>query len=93
MIPKSTLNNESEKEIDKIKEIENSIDKEKLIYRSNKHTYDFRNFQTIRTFGKDIYEGEITFEEADEDQPNLLNSIIDFKNKTRPQNNIKKQEK
>ena len=93
MIPKSALNNESEKEIDKIKETENSIDKEKLIYKSNKHTYDFRNFQTIRTFGKDIYEDEITFEEADEDQSNLLNSIIDFKNKTRPQNNIKKQEK
>ena len=94
MIPKSALNNdEAEKEIDKIKEIENSIDREKLIYKSNKYTYDFRNFQTIRTFGEDIYEGEITFEEADEDQLNLLNSIMGFKNKTRPKNNRKKQEK
>ena len=61
------INDEAEKGIDKIKEIENSIDREKLIYKSNKYTYDFRNFQTIRTFGEDIYKGEITFEEADED--------------------------
>ena len=81
------------KEIDKIKEIENAIDREKLIYKSNKYTYDFRNFQTIRTFGEDIYEGEITFEEADEDKSDLLNSIRDFKNKTRPQNNRKKNKK
>ena len=81
------------KEIDKIKEIENAIDREKLIYKSNKYTYDFRNFQTIRTFGEDIYEGEITFEEADEDKSDLLNSIRDFKNKTRPQNNRKENKK
>ena len=73
--------------------MENTIDREKLIYKSNKYTYDFRNFQTIRTFGEDIYEGEITFEEADEDKSDLLNSIRDFKNKTRPQNNRKEQEK
>ena len=30
VIPKSALNNESEKEIDKIKKIENSIDRENL---------------------------------------------------------------
>ena len=94
MIPKSALNNnEAEKEIDKIKEIENSIDREKLIYKSNKYIHDFRNFQTIRTFGEDIYEGEITFEEAADDQSDLLNSIRDFKNKKWPQNNTKNQEK
>ena len=81
------------KEIDKIKEIENAIDREKLIYKSNRYTYEFRNFQKIRTFGEGIYEGEITFGEADEDQSNLLNSIRDFKNKTRPQNNRKKNKK
>ena len=48
MIPKSTLNNESEKEIDQIKEIENSIDRAKLIYKSNKYTYDFRNFNNFK---------------------------------------------
>ena len=94
VIPKNLLiNDEAEKEIDKVKEIENSIDRKKLIYKSNKYTYDFRKFLTIRTFNEDIYKGEITFEEADEDLSELLNSIRDFKNKTRLQNNTKKQEK
>ena len=47
----------------------------KLIYKTKKHTYDFKKFQTIRRFGKDIYEGEITFEEADEYQSNLVDKI------------------
>ena len=94
VIPKSALNNnEAEKEIDKIKEIENSIDREKLIYKSNKYTYDFRKFQTIRTFGKDIYEGKITLEEADKDQSDLLNDIKNFSDKTRPKNYKKKNKK
>ena len=86
-------NDESKKEIDKIKEIEKTIDWEKLIYRAPEYWYDFRNFRTIRTFGKDIYEGKITLKEADEDQSNLLYEIRNFKDKTRPQNDDKKQEK
>ena len=94
MIPKNAFNHdEAEKELSKIKEIENSIEREKLFYKTNKYRYDFRKFQTIRNFGKDIYDDEITLEEADEDQSDLLNSISDFKNETRPENNTKKQEK
>ena len=51
------------------------------------------NFRTIRTFHRDIYEGKITLEEANEDQSSLLNEILNFKNKARPQNEKKKQEK
>ena len=37
VIPKSAFNNdEAKKELDKIKEIENNIDREKLIYKSKK---------------------------------------------------------
>ena len=94
MIPKSALNNdEAKKELDKIKEIEKTIDREKLVYRASEYTYNFRNFRTIRTFGRDIYEGKITLKEADEDQSNLLNDIRNFRDKTRPQNDKKKQEK
>ena len=99
MIPKNAFNNdEAEKELNKIKEIENSIEREKLVYKTNKYTYDFRKFQTIRNFGKDNYFRKKlmrrnTLEEADEDQSDLLNSISDFKNETRPENNTKKQEK
>ena len=40
----------------------------------------------MRTFGRGIYEGKITLEEANDDQTNLLNDIRNFKNNTRPQN-------
>ena len=94
MIPKSALNNdEAKKELDKIKEIEDTIDREKLVYKASGNTYDFRNFRTIRNFGKDIYEGEITLEEADKDQSDLLNEIKNFSDKTRPKSPEKKQEK
>ena len=39
--------------------------KEKLIYETNEYTYSFKNFQTIKTFGRDIYDGKITIKEAD----------------------------
>ena len=87
MIPKSALNNdEATKELDKIKEIEKTVDREKLVYRASEYTCNFRNFRTIRTFGRYIYEAKIPLEEANEDQANLLNDIRNFKNNTRPQN-------
>ena len=61
VIPKSALNNEeAKKELDKIKEIEKIADREKLIYETNEYTYSFKNFQTIKSFGRYIYEGKIT---------------------------------
>ena len=51
VISKSALNNdEAKKELDKIKEIEKNVDREKLVYKTNKYTYNFKNFQRIRTF-------------------------------------------
>ena len=65
MIPKNALNNdEAKKELDKIKEIEKNADREKLVYKTNDYAYNFENFQTIKTFGKDIYDGTITLKEA-----------------------------
>ena len=52
VIPNGALNNDkAKKEIDKIKEIEKTVDREKLIYE---YTYSFTNFQIIKTFGRDI---------------------------------------
>ena len=76
VIPNDALNNdEAKKELDKIKEIEKNVDREKLIYETNEYTYSFKNFQTIKTFGRDIYEGKITIEEANEHQTDLLAEI------------------
>ena len=66
MIPKNAINNdEAKKELDKIKEIEENIDREKLIYETDEDAYSFKNLQTIKAFGQDIYEGKITIKEAD----------------------------
>ena len=86
-------NDEAKKELDEIEEIEKTFNREKLAYRAIKYTYDFRNFRTIRTFDRDIYESKTTLEEANIDRSNLVDSIRDFNNKTRPQNDSKKQEK
>ena len=84
IIPESAFaGDESRKELNKIKEIEKTVDREKLIYKTNKHTYDFRKFNTIRTFGEDIYDRKITLKEADERQSDLLDEIKKFNDKTR----------
>ena len=79
--------------LDKIKEIEENIDREKLIYKTNEYTYSFKNFQTIKTFGRDIYEGKITIKEADEYQTDLLTEIVHFIKNTKPRSEEKNQEK
>ena len=67
MIPKSALNNdEAIEKLDKIKEMEKNVDREKLFYKTNEYKYSFENFQTIKTFCKDIYIGTITLKEAND---------------------------
>ena len=87
------MNDEAKKEIDKITEIEKTGDREKLVYRASEYTYSFQNFRTIRAFGRDIYNGEITLKEADEDQASLLNEIMNFRDKTKPQDKERKRKK
>ena len=59
MISKNALNNdEAKKELDKIKEIEKNVDREKLVYETSEYTLSFKNFQIIKTFGRDIYGGK-----------------------------------
>ena len=94
VIPKRALNNdEAKKKLEKNKEIEKNVDRERLIYETNYYTYSFRNFQTIKNFGKDIYEGKITLEKASEYQTDLLAEIINSKKNTKPRSQEKKQEK
>ena len=94
MIPKNALNNdEAKKELDKIKEIEKNVDRVKLIYETNEYTYSFKNFQTMKAFLRDFYEGSITLEEANEYQTDLLVEIMNFRNDTKPRSQEKEQEK
>ena len=46
VIPENALNNdEAKKELDKTKEIEKNVDREKLIYKTNEYTYSFKTFK------------------------------------------------
>ena len=91
--PQNILNDEAKREIDKILEIEKTVDREKLVYEASEYEYSFQNFLTIRTFGRDIYNDEITLKEADEDQSSLLNEIINFRDKTKPRGEKKSKKK
>ena len=90
VIPKNALNNnEAKKELDKIKGIDKNVDREKLVYETNEYTSTFKNFQTIKTFGRNIYEGKITIKEADEYQADLSLKIMNFRKNTKPRSREK----
>ena len=55
-----------------------------LKYETIKRIHDFLQFKTIEPFGENIISGKITISEADEDQSNLLENIVEFNNKSRP---------
>ena len=94
VIPNDAVNNnEAKKEVDKIKEIEKKIDREKLIFETNECTYSFKNFQTIKTFGRDIYEFKIMIEEADKHQTDLLVKIMNFRKNMKPRSQEKNEKK
>ena len=66
VIPKSVFDSDKAKEeINKITEIEKKVNREKSIFDTDKYTYEFRTFNTTKTFGEDIYNGKITLEDAD----------------------------
>ena len=60
----------------KIVEIEKTVNRKNLLYRASEYTY---SFQTIKAFGRDIYNDKITLKEADNDQSNLLVEIMALK--------------
>ena len=93
IIPENILNDEAKKEIGRISKIEKTVYRVELVYRASEYTYSFQNFRTIKTFGRDIYNGEITLKEADEEQSSLLNEIRNFRDKTKPQDEGKKKQK
>ena len=93
VIPENELSEKAKSELDKIKKIEKTVDRENLFYKANKFTSWFQNFQTITTFGRDIYDGTINTKEADEEEGDLLVEMLIFRRKVKPKNTEKKQQK
>ena len=45
---------------------------------------NFEQFDKIRSFGDNIYTGKINIDEAEMDQTNLLENMVEFNDKSRP---------
>ena len=69
------------------------VNRDNMIYYSSKEPFDFRMFKAIRSFGNDIYSSKITINEADQEQSDLVEYILNFNNKTRPKNKDDKKNK
>ena len=95
MNPDNTLTEGVKNELNKIEInltnrtwwIEKTVDRESLVYRTNEYT---KNFWTINTFGRDIYNGTIIVKEVNNDQGSLLVEIMNFNSKLERQNQEKK---
>ena len=64
-----------------------------MILYSSKESFDFNAFKIIRSFGENIYSGKITINEADQEQADLLEYILNFNNKARPKKENDKKNK
>ena len=64
--------NEIKNEIDEFKKLEEKIKQKDLKYKQKKCTYDFQQYETVRSFGESIYTRKASIREAEEDQRNLL---------------------
>ena len=47
-----------------------------LKYETKKYTYNFQQYETLRSFGDNIYFGKINIDEAEMDLSNLLKNIV-----------------
>ena len=97
MFSKDFLTEEAIYWLNKIKEIEVKINRYDLIYKTGDKerdkTYDFQKFKTIKSFGREIYNDELTLEYAFEEQIKSQNEIDKFKESTKPQIKEKKEKK
>ena len=90
IFPESYENVDIKHELNKIKEYEKKVNRSNLICYSSKEPFDFRMFKTIRSFDDDIYSGKITINEADQEQSDLVEYVLNLDQKARPKNKDKK---
>ena len=74
---------EIKNEIYQIKKYKEKIKREDLKYQTKKDTYDFQQYETVRSFGESIYTRKASIVEVEEDQTNLLENLVEFGNKSR----------
>ena len=75
--------NEVKHEICEITKWEQKIKREDLKYETKNYTYDFQQYERIRSFGDNNYTVKINIEEAEMNQSNLFKNMVEFNNKSR----------
>ena len=55
--------------------------------------FDFQKFKTIRSFGREIYNNDLSSDDALEQQIRLQNDIDNSKKSTKPKQSVKKEKK
>ena len=75
---------EIKNEIDEIKKCEEKTKQKDLKNKTRNCTYDFQQYETIRSSGESIYTCKASIAEAEEDQSNPLENLGKFNNKSRP---------
>ena len=53
-------------------------------YKANNYVYGSQQFETITSFGDSIYTGKTNIDKTERDQSNLLENIIQFLKKSKP---------
>ena len=92
MFSKDFLSEKATYELDKINEIEQRISRIDLIYKTGtkKKDKNISKFKTIRCFGREIYSGILTLDDALKEQISLKDEIGKFKESTKPKTQDKK---
>ena len=76
--------------------MENKFDRNDLIYKTNNKkkdkTYDSQKLKTIGSFGREIYNNDLSLDDALKQQIRLKNDIDIFKIFTKPKGSVKKKE-
>ena len=75
--------NEIKNEMNKIKKWEERIKRGDLKYKTKNYTYDFQQYETVRSFGESICTRNVIIDEADIDQSNLLENMVKFNKDTK----------
>ena len=85
--------NEIKNETDDIKKWNEKIKRKDLRYESDKYIFDFHQYDTIRSFGDNIFTDKINIDEAEMDQTNLLKNWEQFSENSKPRTKKDKDKK
>ena len=59
------------------------VNRENLIFKTNKYICQFKQFETIKSSAKNIFGDKIILNNANKDRSNLLTEIVEFKKNTK----------